>query len=177
MEDVIYTDAHRYSYAYYKDHPQGGKFVMHTCDNPGCVNPDHLEQGTPLENTMDMIRKGRHKYGREAALLHAKLTEDQVRAIAADSRNYSLVAEEYGIHKQSVIDIKGRKSWRHLENLIVNRNKRGSSGENRSKTLNEADVREIRASAETGANLARRYNLSQQTICDIRMRRSWKNVV
>lgn len=177
MEDVIYTDAHRYSYAYYKDHPQGGKFVMHTCDNPGCVNPDHLEQGTPLENTMDMIRKGRNFKGERAVRRQSKLTEDQVREIAADARPYKQIAESYGCGMYLVVDIKNRHRWKFLENLVVVKNKRGSSGENRSKTLTEADVREIRASSETGANLARRYNLSQQTICDIRMRRSWKNVV
>jgi len=35
--------------------------VMHTCDNPSCVNPDHLVNGTVQENNLDKLNKGRHK--------------------------------------------------------------------------------------------------------------------
>ena len=36
-----------------------GMVVMHSCDNPACINPNHLSLGTPKDNTMDMIAKGR----------------------------------------------------------------------------------------------------------------------
>jgi predicted DNA-binding protein YlxM (UPF0122 family) len=50
--------AHRVSYALYKECPKGF-FVCHKCDNPPCVNPDHLFLGTAKQNTQDMISKGR----------------------------------------------------------------------------------------------------------------------
>lgn len=39
-----------------------GMLILHSCDNPRCINPDHLFLGTEKDNTQDMINKGRHKY-------------------------------------------------------------------------------------------------------------------
>jgi hypothetical protein len=51
--------AHRASYLMFKGKIPRGKLVMHLCDNPKCVNPDHLKLGTPKDNTRDMIQKER----------------------------------------------------------------------------------------------------------------------
>lgn len=51
--------AHRLSYLMFNGDLIPGKVVMHTCDNPVCVNPNHLRQGTHKDNSQDMVDKGR----------------------------------------------------------------------------------------------------------------------
>ncbi len=74
--------SHRFSYAHYKNNGQpvqSNLCVCHHCDNPGCVNPNHLFLGTHIDNMQDMIRKGRRVNPRPK-----KHTDDEVSKIRAD---------------------------------------------------------------------------------------------
>lgn len=90
--------------------------VCHECDNPTCVNPDHLFLGTAKTNVDDMIAKGR-KYisdQRGEANNLARLTDEQVRAIRTDRRTYQSIADDYDIVISHVCNIKHGVAWPHL---------------------------------------------------------------
>lgn len=53
--------AHRFAYRLANGPIPEGMLVMHTCDHPWCVRPDHLVLGTPQDNMDDMYRKGRER--------------------------------------------------------------------------------------------------------------------
>lgn len=91
-----------------------GEVVMHLCDNPACVNPDHLKIGTPKENSTDMVSKNRQAKGEMCG--NSKLTELEVFGIRTLEGQLSsrVVAELYGISKTNVLDIWNRKIWRHI---------------------------------------------------------------
>lgn len=89
-----------------------GKYVLHSCDNPKCINPSHLSLGTPKENTQDMIQKGRKPVGEEVTT--AKLTENDVKDIYNDQRGCTTIAKEYGVSKKTVLNIRHGKTWKHL---------------------------------------------------------------
>lgn len=93
-------------------------YVLHSCDNPSCVNPAHLFLGTPKDNTQDMIAKGRDIAARESRRGEnsnfAKLTESDVRLIRWIKAPQSVVAESFGISQSAVSMIRSGDNWRHI---------------------------------------------------------------
>jgi hypothetical protein len=61
MGRELLEKSHRMSYMIHKGPIPKGLVVMHICDNPPCVNPDHLQIGTNADNLNDSYKKGRHK--------------------------------------------------------------------------------------------------------------------
>lgn len=92
-----------------------GMSVMHTCDNPPCVNPAHLRLGTHHENMLDRMRKNRGGNRRGERNGRCKLTESDVRAIRASSEPNREWARKLGVTATLIKSIRTRKVWKHVE--------------------------------------------------------------
>lgn len=91
--------------------------ALHKCDNPACINQEHLYWGTQEKNLKDMTERGRRAYGKLLSSSGesnpmAKLTRDQVEEIRGSSQTGRKLALEYGVSEVMISRIKHRHSWR-----------------------------------------------------------------
>lgn len=111
-------NAHRVAYEAYLGPIPTGMKVLHKCDTPSCINPEHLMLGTAKDNTRDMMKKGRNEpmltTRRGERSNFNKLSISQVLAIRSDGRLQRIIADEYGISQSCVSHLKARKNWRHI---------------------------------------------------------------
>lgn len=93
-----------------------GVLVLHKCDNPSCIRPDHLFLGDDKTNNADMHRKGRHRTGDQKGVKNPghKLTDDEVRAIRAFKGSSRAAAKAFGISDSWAWSIKAREAWPHI---------------------------------------------------------------
>lgn len=105
--------AHRVAWALTNGPIPGGLQVLHRCDNPPCVCPDHLFLGTQADNLADAVGKGRLVL-RGSGASGAKLTEDDIRAIRASDDRQVAMASRYGVTQAAISAIRLRKTWAHL---------------------------------------------------------------
>lgn len=111
--------AHRHAYKIAFTPFNAELCVCHTCDNPICVNPFHLWQGTQTDNLKDMWAKGRGvnnpKYGEECN--KAKLTRQQVIEIRLSPESYRTLGRRYGVSKTAILYIKNGRNWAHVKTV------------------------------------------------------------
>lgn len=106
---------YRYSYEKYKGKIPENMCVCHTCDNRGCVNPEHLWLGSNVENQIDKIKKKRQSKGG----IHgsAILKENQVIEIRKKLEMGKIpldIAKEYGVNRETIYAIRSGRIWKHI---------------------------------------------------------------
>lgn len=106
--------AHRAAWRLFKAPLPPSAFVLHTCDNRRCVNPDHLRLGTQKDNIGDMWSKARANPPRGQQHHAARLTESAVREILRSRDSLEALASRFGVHPRTVRDARERKTWRHV---------------------------------------------------------------
>ncbi len=105
--------AHRYSYELHKG-PLGKAHALHSCDNPKCVNPDHLRPGTHQDNMQDAKERRRFNPRRGSASNKARLTERQVADILVSSESGAEIARQLGVSRSTIYAVRNGQNWRHF---------------------------------------------------------------
>ena len=93
--------------------PDGSPFVMHSCDNPACVNPAHLSVGDHWTNMQDKRDRGRSSRSR----LLDRLKPEQVLEIrfrVANGQTQMEVAKQFDVTYATVSNIVHRRTWKHI---------------------------------------------------------------
>lgn len=107
--------AHRISYELCIGDIPPNIMVCHECDNPSCINPEHLFLGTNADNIADMMKKNRQRKGE----IHGrnKLSLDEVQYIKSFPKYHGSgvkLAEQFAVSKTTIYDIRNGKRWKHL---------------------------------------------------------------
>ena len=106
--------AHRYSYELFVG-KVGDNIVCHDCDNPSCVNPDHLFLGSQKDNIEDKMKKNRQAKG--SSIGTSILTEGDIPNVRKQlfaGKSLQYIADRYEVTKQCIWNVKHGKTWRHI---------------------------------------------------------------
>lgn len=110
--------AHRVSYKIHHGELPEGLVVMHSCDNPSCVNPSHLSVGTYKDNTQDMIAKGRKRTVAPLGSENGKaiLSERDVLYIRENQgKSHAQLGREMGVSPNCVRGVRTGRTWSHVK--------------------------------------------------------------
>lgn len=137
-----------------------GTVVMHVCDTPGCVNPQHLKLGTQADNVLDMIQKGRKVSGTPSGVKHWNSSiKDQadIDLICATKGKTKELADKYGVDVCTIKRIR-RRNGAGVDDpaKFVN------------KPLSQADIEYIRSTPPGTRGLGKRFGVGKTTIANIR---------
>lgn len=109
---------HRISWILYRGEIPSNKLVLHHCDNPPCVNPDHLYIGTNQDNTNDKLLRGREAKVRGEKNGNSKLTENDVIKIREwlDCGESDVsISQMFCVNRSLIRYIRIGKSWAWLK--------------------------------------------------------------
>lgn len=161
---------------------QKGMLACHTCDNSTCVNPIHIYEGTPKQNTADMMTRNRHNDSfLKGGLATRKLTYEEaveIRKLASEGLTYREIKSKYSISVQSISNIVTGKiyGFDNVDARGLNTNKWRHRA---ARSLTEDQVRMIRkrvAQGEPQTRLVKELDLDSSTVSRIINKKLYKDV-
>lgn len=115
--------AHRLSYTIFKGVIPDGMMILHKCDNPRCVNPDHLSAGSNADNTRDKMQRRRHQIHTNPDCIRGanngatKLTTEDVREVRRMREagvSLSKIGARFGVRMHTIQKLLKGVTWRHV---------------------------------------------------------------
>lgn len=109
--------AHRVMAALVYGEPQDKQIVLHSCDNPPCINPEHLSYGTQKENIRQKFDRNRANLSLGSNRKNSVLTEEIVlkaRQMRAEGQSIVSISRHFGINQGTMYDAIKRITWKHL---------------------------------------------------------------
>ncbi len=115
LRSDLRVKAHRLSYTLFVGPFDEDLDILHSCDNPACVNPDHLRPGTHNENMQDMVNKGRSLKGESHNI--SKLKDDDIRQIRVLAQQIPIltIAKMFNVTQANVRFIVNGVTWKHVK--------------------------------------------------------------
>lgn len=162
--------AHRFSYRlHYGDIPEK-MFICHSCDNPGCVNPNHLFLGSPKDNVEDALKKGR--WGTPAML------SERAKKGFAKHLNKRNKFGQWILEGEDSETFKGRKLNREEKSRLIKAKIPRGEKHYKAKFKQEDiyKILELRAEGRTYKEIAQLYDVDFSTIYKITKRKRWKGL-
>lgn len=163
--------AHRMMQEYMRPGSTPGMCVLHSCDNPPCVNPDHLRAGTDADNVRDRISRGRSRYAPLRGILSpkSKLSAEQVAECRASRESSVILAKKFGVSRNTITNARYGKTFSD----IAGSDRRPES----QRRLSAADIAQIRdPEASSFAAMADRMGVSLRSLMRARHRDTYKDL-
>jgi hypothetical protein len=177
--------AHRFAYEYFYGLILPNLEVLHKCDTPSCVNPNHLRPGTQQDNINDMINKNRDNKAVGGNNGNSVLNDDQVKEIITKVYNnqYSSVQQIckiYNCSEMVIHNIFHRKFWTHITEYItdIELTQLRCKINSRNKLTGD-DIKNIKIDLKnniTFGQISQKYNISRTMIGNIKHGRNYANI-
>ena len=103
---------HRFIYEVLFGYTPDNQVVRHTCNNPSCINPEHLILGTQKQNMHDRVLAGTLANGENHGA--SILTEIDVIEIRKSTLSERVLGRRYNVSNITIHDIKSYKTWKHI---------------------------------------------------------------
>lgn len=110
----LFRRAHVISYVLHKGPIPAGLFVLHTCDNPSCTNPEHLYTGTAKQNALDRAQRGRNGNQNGERNGSSKLSDVAVKMIRTLPLTGTALAEIFGVSVSLISQVRNNQIWKHV---------------------------------------------------------------